>query len=73
MTLMIDDTDFDEIPEGWRIGDTRPCGCPVEPVAVPCEWHERHIGVAQADCADCEFGVPGVYHYAYGCDEGAQR
>lgn len=54
---------------GWRIGDTRPCGCPVEPVSVACPPHEQRWGPAQPDCGDCEFGVPGVRHWAYGCED----
>lgn len=60
--------DEDENPEGWRIGDTRPCGCPVEATSRPCERHQREWGVAQTDCGDCEYGIPGVWHEYYGCD-----
>lgn len=58
-----------ELP-GWRIGDIQACGCPVEPVAVPCEAHETEWGQAMTDCGDCRYGVPGVRHYANGCEAG---
>lgn len=58
-----------ELP-GWRIGDTRPCGCPVEAITVPCGPHEAEWGQAQTDCGDCRFGVPGVRHWNNGCEVG---
>lgn len=56
-------TDTEEIPEGWSIGNVRPCGCEVEPVSIACERHEHEWGQAQTDCGDCEYGVPGVRHW----------
>lgn len=50
------------VPAGWRIGDYRPCGCEVVPVAVACDFHELEWQTAQTDCGDCEYGVPGVWH-----------
>lgn len=61
--------DAGELP-GWRIGDVQACGCPVEPVAVPCDRHEAEWGQAFTDCGDCRYGVPGVRHYAHGCEAG---
>jgi hypothetical protein len=50
------------IPEGWNVGDIRPCGCEVVYVSQPCEFHEQEWGYAQSDCGECEFGIPGVWH-----------
>lgn len=61
--------DAGELP-GWCIGDVQVCGCPVEPVAVPCDRHEAEWGQAFTDCGDCRYGVPGVRHYAHGCEAG---
>lgn len=55
--------------EGWRIGDERPCGCPVEAGAVACERDARKWGPAQPDCGECQFGVPVVWHDRYGCED----
>jgi hypothetical protein len=57
--------DADAIPDGWNIGDTRPCGCEVVPVSVACEFHfhGHEWQVAQADCGACEYGMPGVRHW----------
>ena len=61
--------DAGELP-GWRIDDVQPCGCPVEPISVPCERHEAEWGQAQTDCGDCRYGVPGVRHWNNGCEVG---
>ncbi len=52
----------EQIPDGWNIGDVRPCGCEVVPVSQACALHEETWGHAQTDCSDCEFGIPGVWH-----------
>lgn len=44
------------------VGTVLDCGCEVERGSVPCGYHADAYGVAQADCGDCEFGVPLVYH-----------
>lgn len=55
--------------EGWRIGDTRPCGCPVEALSVACPSCDQHHGQAMTDCGECQFGVPGVRHWNQGCED----
>lgn len=55
--------------EGWRIGDTRPCGCPVEAGAIACPSCDQHHDQAMADCGECQFGVPVVWHDRHGCED----